>query len=97
MFLGMAEGSDVLPQYSAPPVVDELVEFFDFSSFGTLEEDDAGSKAVTPVKPEDFTDHLRFPIRGVEGGGWWRVRIFSIQAVEMGQPDAVSGSAMVYL
>jgi len=44
--LGMGDGS--APQDGAPPVVDEFVEFFDFSSFGAGDEDDAGSKAETP-------------------------------------------------
>jgi len=44
--LGMGDGN--VSQDVAPPVVDEFVEFFDFSSFGTLDEDDAGSKAATP-------------------------------------------------
>ncbi|KAJ7674180.1 hypothetical protein B0H17DRAFT_161762 [Mycena rosella] len=43
--LGMGDGS--VPQ-DGGPVADEFVEFFDFSSFGTLDEDDAGSKAATP-------------------------------------------------
>jgi len=46
--LGMGDGNITQPQDGAPPVVDEFVEFFDFSSFGTMDEDDAGSKAETP-------------------------------------------------
>ncbi|KAJ7104308.1 hypothetical protein B0H15DRAFT_809422 [Mycena belliarum] len=42
--LGMGDGS--APQDGAPPVADEFVEFFDFSSFETIS--DAGSKAATP-------------------------------------------------
>jgi hypothetical protein len=45
--LGMDGGSGV-PQDGGPPVVDEFVEFFDFSSFGTQDDYDAGSKAATP-------------------------------------------------
>jgi hypothetical protein len=40
-------GPPISSSPSQPPV-DEFVEFFDFSSFGTLDDDDGGSKAPTP-------------------------------------------------
>jgi len=46
--LGMGGDGSVSQAGGPPPHVDEFVEFFDFSSFGTLDEDDAGSKAATP-------------------------------------------------
>jgi hypothetical protein len=48
MSLGLGDAG---PRDSSPPrkpSADEFVEFFDFSSFSTLEDDDAGSKAPTP-------------------------------------------------
>jgi hypothetical protein len=47
--LGLGESLG-LRQSSPPskPPADEFVEFFDFSSFGTLDDYDAGSKAPTP-------------------------------------------------
>ena len=46
--LGM--GSEGDGGQTSPPIppADEFVEFFDFSSFGTLDDDDVGSKAPTP-------------------------------------------------
>jgi hypothetical protein len=47
---GLGESSRM--QTSSPPPanppIDEFVEFFDFSSFGTMDDDDDGSKAPTP-------------------------------------------------
>lgn len=48
--LGMGNESDVAQPTPAIPPVDEFVEFFDFSSFGTLDDDDVGSKA--PPTPD---------------------------------------------
>jgi hypothetical protein len=48
MSLGMGGDGGVSQDGGPPPLTDEFVEFFDFSSFGTLDEDDAGSKAATP-------------------------------------------------
>jgi hypothetical protein len=44
-------GLDSVIQEEPPPALpaaDEFVEFFDFSSFGTLDDDNGGSKAPTP-------------------------------------------------
>ncbi|KAK7032988.1 ARID domain-containing protein [Favolaschia claudopus] len=46
--LGLGSDGGLSQDGGPPPQMDEFVEFFDFSSFGTLDEDDAGSKAVTP-------------------------------------------------
>jgi hypothetical protein len=46
--LGMGSDADAAQTMPAIPPADEFVEFFDFSSFGTLDDDDAGSKAPTP-------------------------------------------------
>ncbi|KAJ7274552.1 hypothetical protein B0H12DRAFT_1228260 [Mycena haematopus] len=46
--LGMGGDGSISQDGGPPPHVDEFVEFFDFSSFETLDEDDGGSKAVTP-------------------------------------------------
>ena len=50
--LGLESGAPSDSSAAPPPppssAVDEFVEFFDFSSFGTLADDDSGSKAPTP-------------------------------------------------
>lgn len=49
---GLSLGNLGEPSRTSPPPTkpsaDEFVEFFDFSSFGTLDDDDNGSKAPTP-------------------------------------------------
>jgi hypothetical protein len=47
MSLGESLGLNESSPPPKPPA-DEFVEFFDFSSFGTLDDDDPGSKAPTP-------------------------------------------------